>query len=116
MFPYNSAYACELVWRWNMEIIKRSVSGTLESSDIMITVEPNGENGRVIDLDSSVEKQFGDSIRETMRNLLDQFQIGNIKISAIDKGALDCIIVARLKAAIYDAITEKDREKEVFKA
>lgn len=99
-----------------MEITKRSVSGTLESSDIMITIEPNTDNSISIDLDSSVEKQFGNSIRETMKDTLSIFKIKSAKITAIDKGALECIIVARLKAAIYQSVSAENRTSGVFKA
>jgi citrate lyase subunit gamma (acyl carrier protein) len=98
-----------------MEITKTSVSGTLESSDIMITIEKS-EIGNQIDLNSSVEKQFGDSIKNTINTTLKAFDINNAKVSAIDKGALDCIIIARLKAAIYHSVSEEDKQSEVFKA
>ena len=95
--------------------MERSVSGTLESSDIMITIEPNTEDKISIDLDSSVEKQFGDSIRETMKATLAKFNINNARIFAKDKGALECIIIARLKAAIYNSVSVENRNNEGFK-
>lgn len=98
-----------------MEITNRSISGTLESSDIMITLESSEDGKNHIELNSSVEKQFGDSIRATMNKILSDFSINNAQITAIDKGALECIIVARLKAAIYHCVSEKDKQSEVFK-
>lgn len=84
-------------------IIKQSASaGTTESSDIMITIDKN-ENGIVIDLESSVEKQFGRQIREKIQGTLNKLEIKNAKIQAIDKGALDCTIQARTIAAAYRA-------------
>jgi len=39
-----------------MNLVKKAIAGTLESSDIMVTVEP--ASTLKIDLKSSVEKQF----------------------------------------------------------
>lgn len=98
-----------------MKITNRSISGTLESSDVMITLENSNDGKNHIELDSSVEKQFGDSIRATINKTLSDFSITNAHVSAIDKGALDCIIVARLKAAIYHSVSDEDKLNEVFK-
>jgi citrate lyase subunit gamma (acyl carrier protein) len=85
-----------------MDITRPSVAGTLESSDIMITVEPGGK-GIEIDLQSVVEKQFGEEIRRAIRETLSELSVEHAKISAVDKGALDCTIRARTKAAVYRA-------------
>ena len=45
-----------------MKILKSAVAGTMESSDIMITIEP-AVSGISIDLTSTVEQQFGRKIR-----------------------------------------------------
>jgi citrate lyase subunit gamma (acyl carrier protein) len=85
-----------------MEILKNSVAGTLESSDIMINLEP-GSSGIEIDLQSIVEKQFGQEIRRAITETLNSLQIKNARIRAVDKGALDCVIRARVKTAAYRA-------------
>ena len=46
------------------------VAGTLESSDAMITVEPANQGGIVIDVSSSVKRQFGRQIEETVLNTI----------------------------------------------
>ena len=88
-----------------MEINKSSVAGTMESSDIMITVEP-GSGSIEIDLKSVVEKQFGRQIRSVITNTLAQLDINSAKVTAVDKGALDCTIQARLKTAVQRAAEE----------
>ncbi|MCL2472960.1 MAG: citrate lyase acyl carrier protein [Treponema sp.] len=88
-----------------MEIFKSSVAGTMESSDIMITLEPMS-GGIEIELQSIVNKQFGRHIRELITNTLTELQINNVKIIAVDKGALDCTIQARVKTAAYRALEE----------
>jgi citrate lyase subunit gamma (acyl carrier protein) len=85
-----------------MEILKNSVAGTLESSDIMINLEP-GSSGIEIDLQSIVEKQFGQEIRRTITETLNSLQVTGVRIRAVDKGALDCVIRARIKTAVYRA-------------
>lgn len=45
-----------------MKIKKSAVAGTLESSDAMVTVEPNEGHGIEFELDSAVINQYGHSI------------------------------------------------------
>ena len=92
-----------------MKILKPSVAGTMESSDIMITLEP-GSGGIEIELQSMVEKQFGRQIRSVIANTLSELQVNSAKLSAVDKGALDCTIQARVKTAVYRAAGENPTE------
>lgn len=89
-----------------MEIKHGAVAGTLESSDIMVTVLPSSD-GIQIDLTSSVEQYYGDSIRETMRKTLEDLGVSNARIEAVDHGALDCTIQARLTTAVRRAAQEE---------
>lgn len=89
-----------------MEIKQGAVSGTLESSDIMVTVLP-GSEGIQISLTSSVEQYYGDSIRETMRKTLEELGVQNANVEAVDHGALDCTIRARLTTAVRRACKEE---------
>lgn len=82
-----------------MTINKPSKAGTLESNDIYIMLMP-GANGINIELESIVEDQFGDSIREVIEKKLEELGITNILVKATDKGALDYTIRARVEAAI----------------
>lgn len=91
-----------------MKVLKTAVTGTMESSDIMVTIAPNEGSGIEIDLDSSVEKQFGKSIRTTISAALAELGIQDAKVSAVDKGALDCVIRARVKASAYRACERDD--------
>lgn len=85
-----------------MQLTKSGVAGTMESSDILITLEP-GENGIEIELNSTVEKQFGKEIRRVIQDTLQELKVENAKVSAVDKGALNCAIKARVKTAAYRA-------------
>lgn len=85
-----------------MQIDKTVVVGTMESSDIMITLEP-GSGDIAIELNSTVEKQFGDEIRSTITDTLQALGVQSALVTAVDKGALDCAIRARVKTAVYRA-------------
>lgn len=98
-----------------MRIVKNAVAGTMESSDILVTVEPS-EKGISIDLTSSVEEQFGRQIRAVIRQVLEQLGVENAAVSAVDKGALDCTIRARVEAAVYRAADEGGRQKVDWEA
>jgi citrate lyase subunit gamma (acyl carrier protein) len=86
-----------------MKIIKTGVAGTMESNDIMITIEPKSEGGIVLNLSSSVMQQFGRQIEEVVRNTLGELDVADASVEAVDKGALDCTVRARVNAAAYRA-------------
>ena len=87
-----------------MEIIREAVAGSLESSDVLVTVSP--AHGVEIDLTSSVESYYGDSIRSTIRSVLEDMGVANARVEAVDHGALDCTIKARLTTAVRRASKE----------
>ena len=81
------------------EIVRRAAAGTMESSDVYVEIEPAG-NGIEIDLDSVVEKQFGAEIRRVAGEVLAEQGIANAKLRLVDRGALDCVIRARVETAV----------------
>lgn len=83
-----------------MEIIKPAVAGTLESSDIQITIRPNGGNGIEIDMESTVKVLFGKAILQTVRDVLASFDVTDAYVQIQDKGALDQVIKSRMQAVI----------------
>lgn len=88
-----------------MDIVKPAVAGTIESSDVMVQIFPG--NGNIeIDLESSVDVYYRDTILSVIREVLDQSQVCSVKIKAIDRGALDCTIRARVATAIKRASQE----------
>ena len=90
-----------------MEIKKPAVAGTLESSDCLVTVEP-GEGKVEFSLDSTVIHQFGNQIRKVTFETLNNLGIDNVKISIVDKGALDCTIKARIEGAVFRSVDQYD--------
>lgn len=82
-----------------MKLVNSAIAGTLESGDVMIELNP-GENGVEIDLQSTVESQFGKYIRSVIVDTCREFELENVKVRVQDKGALDCTIKARMTTAI----------------
>ena len=84
------------------EIIRRASAGTLESSDAFVTVEPHA-GGLDIHIDSVVMKQFGDNILSVTKEVLDEFHVTDAKVTLIDRGALECVLRARVECAVLRA-------------
>lgn len=84
------------------EIVKKAVAGTLESSDVYVEIEPN-ESGIIIDIDSVVAQQFGEEIRRAANEVLAQQDVRNARLKLVDRGALDCVIRARVETAVVRA-------------
>lgn len=81
------------------KIIQRAAAGTLESSDVLVTLEP-AQEGLEIELDSVVQNQFGDTILQTVQEVLNELDVQDAKVSIVDRGALDCVIRARVETAV----------------
>ncbi len=85
-----------------MEIKKRAVAGTLESSDVFVDIAPS-ENGLDIRIQSVVFNQFGEQIEQVVTETLRQFGVERAEVTLNDRGALDCTIRARVETAIKRA-------------
>ena len=79
-------------------------AGTLESSDIMITIEP-GTNGIELTLTSPVIQQYGKHIHKTITDTLHRLGVA----TAVDNGALDCTIKARTECAVFRSASNTEK-------
>ena len=86
-----------------MKINQPAVAGTLESGDVMIRIAPLDTQDIDLQINSSVEKQFGDAIRTTILEVLARYNVRGVQLNVDDKGALDCILRARLEALLARA-------------
>lgn len=86
-----------------MKLITTGNAGTMESNDIMITVEPSDAGGVQVELTSSVYQQFGKQIIAVIRETAADYGVENALITAVDKGALDCTVRARVATALTRA-------------
>ena len=80
-------------------ILYSASAGTLESSDVYVEIAP-AESGIEIDLNSVVQAQFGDDILAVVREVLDECGVDKAKLTIQDRGALDCVIRARVETAV----------------
>ena len=91
-----------------MPIITRTAcAGTLESSDVYVELEPS-VSGIELNLESAVIEQFGEAIRSAVLDVISEMNISDIKIKVVDRGALDCVIRARVETALRRGMEERD--------
>lgn len=86
-----------------MKLTTVSKVGTLESNDISVILEPSGSDANEIHLTSSVMYQYGASIKQTIEQTLQRYGAQGVKVTANDRGALDCTIEARMEVALEQA-------------
>lgn len=79
-------------------------SGTLESNDIMITLAPNFKGGGIkLELESVVLAQYGEALRQVILDTVTSQGVTDVLIKAVDRGALDCTVRARMLVALERA-------------
>ena len=81
-----------------MKIKKNASAGTMESSDVYVEIEPAEELN--IQLESVVLAQFGQEIDAVVRDVLRENGVAGANIRIVDRGALECVIRARVETAI----------------
>jgi citrate lyase subunit gamma (acyl carrier protein) len=87
-----------------MTIRKKAQAGTMQSSDLMVFVEPAPELS--IEIESTVKLQFEHLIRARIDTVLRTQSVTTGKIRVSDRGALDYAIQARLETALLRAAAE----------
>ena len=81
-----------------MQIVKNAVAGTLESSDAYVEIEPAEKLN--ITIESVVQVQFGENIRNAVADVLNQCGVEKASVRVVDRGALECVIRARVETAV----------------
>ena len=84
------------------KIERPAMAGTLESSDVLVTLEPSSD-GLDIQIQSVVMKQFGDEILAVTKDVLREFDVDQARVSVVDRGALECVLRARVECAVLRA-------------
>jgi len=84
-----------------MRIARKAQAGTMQSSDLMVALEP--AEALTVEIESTVKKQFEHLIRAVVGRVLTAHGVtaGRVRIS--DRGALDYAIQARLETALQRA-------------
>lgn len=86
------------------EILKKASAGTLESSDALVEIEP--ADSLALNLSSLVMERFGAAIEKTVREELFRLGVEKAAVRVSDRGALDCVLRARIEAAVLRAREE----------
>lgn len=88
-----------------MQVIKSALAGTVESSDLLVRVEP-GEGRLELQVESLVLERFGQQIRASVEEVLQSLGVEDATVFVDDRGALDCVIRARVETALRRAAGE----------
>ncbi|MHA1211892.1 MAG: citrate lyase acyl carrier protein [Candidatus Heimdallarchaeota archaeon] len=91
-----------------MKITKAAQAGSLESCDMLITVEPaKSKSGIQVKIESPAKKQFGEMIETEILEVIGKLGITDVIVSVIDKGALGYCVKARTETAMKRACMEE---------
>ena len=85
-----------------MQIRRKATAGTMQSSDLVVTVEP--AESLEIRIESTVKKQFEHLIRARVEATLARHDVAGGRITISDRGALDYAIEARVETALRRAL------------
>jgi citrate lyase subunit gamma (acyl carrier protein) len=80
---------------------KKAQAGTIQSSDLMVFVEPAED--LVVEIESTVRRQFEHLIRAKVAEVLQRNGVTTGRVRVSDRGALDYAIQARLETALLRA-------------
>ena len=81
-----------------MDVVKCASAGTMESSDAYVEIEP--AETLEIHLESVVKQQFGDAILAVVGEVLKEQNVEKASVRVVDRGALECVIRARVETAV----------------
>ncbi len=84
-----------------MIIQRKAQAGTIQSSDLMVFVEPAA--ALTIQIESTVHRQFEHLIRAKLEEVLQANGVTAGRVRVTDRGALDYAIQARLETALQRA-------------
>ena len=86
------------------KLLKSAQAGTVESSDILITLAPADiGTGIKLELVSPTMQQYGKQMKDLITKTLMAHGINDVQVHANDRGALDCTIKARVITALQRA-------------
>jgi citrate lyase subunit gamma (acyl carrier protein) len=84
-----------------LRIARKAQAGTMQSSDLMVAVEP--AEALSVEIESTVKKQFEHLIRAVAERVLAAHGVTAGRVRLTDRGALDYAIQARLETALRRA-------------
>lgn len=90
-----------------MKVLKDAVAGSLESSDVLVSVSPSLGDGVDLQVESIVIRQFGARIRSVAEDVIASSGLSGGTVRIQDRGALSCTLRARLETALERATKQE---------
>jgi len=88
-------------------IYRESKAGLDDRDDVVVHLFPAAKGtGVQLEIESRVMSMFGDQIRASVLDVIENYRLTDLKVRVYDRGALDYVIRARLIAAIERAVRE----------
>ncbi|MCD8360718.1 MAG: citrate lyase acyl carrier protein, partial [Acidaminococcaceae bacterium] len=84
------------------------VAGTNNKGDTSVTLEIMKSGGIKIEIISKALTKYGQSIENSIREILSKANVEHARIAVEDYGALDFVIQARTETAVQRALAEKE--------
>jgi citrate lyase subunit gamma (acyl carrier protein) len=84
-----------------MRIARKAQAGTMQSSDLMVALEP--ADALSVEIASTVKKQFDHLIHAVVSDVLASHGVTAGRVRVTDRGALDYAIRARVETALQRA-------------
>ena len=81
----------------------KGTAGREKPQDCIVTVDLERKSGIEIQLNSKMEKMFGDAIQKAIREALCEMNVKAANVKVDDFGSLDFVIKARTKTAVKRA-------------
>lgn len=81
----------------------KGTAGREKPQDCIVTVDLERKRGIEIQLNSKMEKMFGDAIQKAIREALSEMNVKAANVKVDDFGSLDFVIKARTKTAVKRA-------------
>ena len=81
----------------------KGTAGREKPQDCIVTVDLERKSGIEIQLNSKMEKMFGDAIQKAIREALSEMNVKAANVKVDDFGSLDFVIKARTKTAVKRA-------------
>ncbi len=90
------------------KIFHEAEAGLQEKGDVVIQLKPGPDgSGIQLDINSKVIALFGDQIRASVLQEIEEYGLTDMSVAVRDQGALDYAIRARVQTAIERAIREE---------
>lgn len=90
------------------KILCEAQAGFQDKGDVVVRLKPGADQtGICLDIESKVMSMFGEQIRASVLETIENNDLTDVHVSIRDQGALDYAIRARVQTAIERAMREE---------